>query len=126
VQVSEVSFNCSFKDFSMFVEVTSVAKRETNSALVLTLFATTQRDEELLTPIIAGLDFLDVFVDKPGFSTLLFLTTMTKPSSEDPGNKLELIIIIIIIIIIITPWRRVLQKQVIAQLVSIFPAFHEP
>jgi hypothetical protein len=86
MQVSEVSFSCSFKDFSMSVEVTSVEKRETNSDLVLTLFATTERDVELLTPIIAGLGFLEEFVDEPRSSPLLFLATVTKPSSEDPGK----------------------------------------
>jgi hypothetical protein len=79
VQVSEISFSCSFKDFSMSVEVTSVQKRETKSDLVLTFFATTQRDEELLTPIIAGLGFLEESVDEPGILTFLFLATVTKP-----------------------------------------------
>jgi hypothetical protein len=32
-----------------------------------------ERDEEVLTPVIAGLSFLEEFVDEPGSSTLLFL-----------------------------------------------------
>jgi hypothetical protein len=86
VQVREASCNCSFREFSTSEAVTSGENLETKRDFLRTLFCTTEREEELLTPIIGT---LGVFV-------VLAITAVF------PEDGLILFFLTIIIIIIIT------------------------
>jgi hypothetical protein len=71
----------------MSVVVTSGENRDMNRDLVFARLGTTDRDEELRTPIIGDLDFFRRFVAgfgrESGSRALPFLTILTKLSSAE-------------------------------------------
>jgi hypothetical protein len=87
VQVREASCNSSFREFSTSEAVTSGENRETKRDFLRTLFYTTEREEELLTPIMGTLGVFVVLATTAVFTgdglILFFLTTVTKSPSEE-------------------------------------------
>jgi hypothetical protein len=86
VQVREANCNCSFTEFSTSDAVISGENRETKRDFLRTPFCTIEREEELLTPIMAILGFFVVLATTTVFTgdrlIRFFLTTVTKSPSE--------------------------------------------